>query len=134
MYLLDTHICIFIINKRPAQVLEKLFERRNDGLFISNITVGELQYGVYHSRAVESNRMALAEFLTQFELLDFNSAAAEHYGIIREQLQSNGQTIGPYDMLIAAQALAHDLTLVTNNQREFQRIKQLKLEDWKKSQ
>lgn len=132
MYLLDTNICIFIINKRPARVLEKLYKRRNERLFISSITVGELQYGVYHSSAVESNRIALAEFLTQFELLDFNSAAAEYYGIIRAQLQSKGQIIGPYDMLIAAQALANDLILVTNNQREFQLIKQLKLEDWKK--
>jgi tRNA(fMet)-specific endonuclease VapC len=132
MYLLDTNICIYIINKHPAQVLDKLYLHRSAGLFISSISVAELQYGVYHSSAVEANRMALAEFLAQFELLDFDSFAAEHYGILRQQLQGKGQLIGPYDMLIAAQALAHDLILVTNNTREFKRIKQLKLEDWKK--
>lgn len=132
MYLLDTNICIYIINKHPSQVLARLYEQRSAGLFISSITVAELQFGVYHSSAVEKNRVALAQFLAQFDLLDFDTAAAEHYGILREQLQGKGQVIGPYDMLIAAQALAHDLILVTNNQREFKRIRQLKLEDWKK--
>lgn len=132
MYLLDTNICIFIINRRPAQVLSKLHQHRDAGLFISSVSVAELQYGVYHSTNIDRNRLALAEFLTPFNLLDFDTIAAEHYGIVRAQLASEGRSIGPYDMMIAAQALAHDLTLVTNNLKEFCRIKQLKLEDWKK--
>jgi tRNA(fMet)-specific endonuclease VapC len=101
-------------------------------IFISSISVAELQYGVYHSQSVVRNRVALTEFLAPFDIMDFDSRAAEHYGMLREALSEKGKMIGPYDLLIASQALASDLTLVTNNQKEFRQIKQLRLEDWKK--
>jgi len=100
-------------------------------IHLSAITLAELQFGVYNSRNVERNRMSLAEFLAPFEILDFDDQDAEWFGKIRSQLKSEGKPVGPYDMLIAAQALARDLILVTNNTNEFARIENLKTEDWK---
>lgn len=132
MYLLDTNICIFVQNRRPPHVLEKLKRvSARSRVFISGITVAELQYGVYHSQRVEQNRIALAGFLSPFDILPFDDVDAEQYGILRAQLKKAGQIIGPYDMLIAAQAIARKLTLVTNNLAEFERVKGLKVEDWR---
>jgi tRNA(fMet)-specific endonuclease VapC len=130
MYLLDTNICIFIKNKRPSQVLDKLHAVIEHNIYLSSITVAELQFGVYNSRHIEKNRISLIEFLAPFEIIYFNDKDAEHFGIIRSQLKKAGKPIGPYDMLIAAQAIARNLILVTNNTKEFMRIKSLKIEDW----
>jgi len=131
MYLLDTNICIFIINKKPVHVLEKLRSVIEQNIYLSSITVAELQFGVYNSQHVEKNRISLTEFLSPFEIISFNDIDAEHFGIIRSQLKKEGKLIGPYDMLIAAQAVARNLILVTNNKDEFLRINELKIEDWK---
>ena len=131
MYLLDTNICIFLKNGKPPQVLEKLKAVIGQPLFISNITVAELQFGVYNSLYPERNRISLLEFLAPFQLLDFDDTDAEQYGRIRKNLKDRGMLIGPMDLLIAAQALAKQLTLVTNNTAEFKRINGLQLEDWK---
>jgi tRNA(fMet)-specific endonuclease VapC len=90
-----------------------------------------MQYGVYNSSNIEKNRIALTEFLAPFEILNFDDVDAESFGRLRADLKSKGTIIGAYDMLIAAQALARNLILVTNNTGEFQRIPALKLEDWK---
>jgi tRNA(fMet)-specific endonuclease VapC len=100
-------------------------------VYLSSITVAELQFGVYNSQNIEKNRISLTEFLAPFEIIDFGNTDTEHFGIIRSQLKKEGNLIGPYDMLIAAQAVARNLILVTNNTNEFIRIKNLKLEDWK---
>ena len=131
MYLLDTNSCIFIKNKKPEHVLEKLRSVIKERVYISSITVAELRYGVYNSSYIEKNRISLAEFLAPFDVLDFDNSDAEKYGIIRADLSKAGKLIGPYDMLIAAQALDKDLILVTNNINEFKRVKGLKIEDWK---
>lgn len=131
MYLLDTNTCIFLINKKPQPVLERLKSVLDSGVSISSITVAELQFGVYNSIYVEKNRIALTEFLAPFTIRDFNDDDAELYGQIRASLQKRGRLIGPYDMLIAAQALANNLILVTNNTDEFSRVHGLRLEDWK---
>ena len=131
MYLLDTNICIFIKNRKPLNVLEKLHRIIKQTVYISSITLAELQFGVYNSQNIEKNRISLTEFLAPFEIIDFDNTDAEHFGIIRAQLKKEGNLIGPYDMLIAAQAVARNLTLVTNNTNEFIRIKDLKFEDWK---
>ena len=107
MYLLDTNTCIFIMNKKPPSVLKRL-ERmvaQHHKIYLSSISVAELQYGVYKSQSIERNRIALVEFLAPFELLDFNDIDAEVFGKIRTDLKKHGKIIGPYDMLIAAQAL-----------------------------
>ncbi len=133
MYLLDTNTCIFIKNKKPITVLKKLEQviRKREELYLSSISVAKLQYGVYNSQSIEKNRISLVEFLVPFEILDFDDTDAEVFGKIRAELKKQGRIIGPYDMLIAAQAIARDLILVTNNVDEFNRIAGLKLEDWK---
>ena len=131
MYLLDTNICIFLTNGKPPQVLEQLKAVIGQPLFISNITVAELQFGVYNSLYPERNRISLLEFLAPFQLLDFDDTDAEQYGRIRKNLKDRGMLIGPMDLLIAAQVLAKQLTLVTNNTAELKRIDGLQLEDWK---
>jgi len=131
MYLLDTNTCIFIKNRKPPHVLEKLRSVIEQTVHLSSITVAELQFGVYNSQNIKKNRISLMEFLAPFEIIDFDDRDAEHFGMIRSHLKKEGKLIGPYDMLIAAQAVARDLILVTNNTNEFERIKVLKLEDWK---
>ena len=131
MYLLDTNTCIFIKNGKPPHVLQRLQEVIKKKVYVSSITLAELQYGVYNSQNIEKNRISLTEFIAPFSLLGFDDNDAEEFGKIRSYLKQNGILIGPYDMLIAAQAVSKDLVLVTNNTGEFSRIKNLKIEDWK---
>ena len=131
MYLLDTNICIFLKNKKSPNVLQKIKENKHLGIYISSITVAELQFGVYNSKYIERNRIALIKFLTPFSVLNFDDRDAEEFGKIRTSLKNEGKIIGAYDMLIAAQALAKNLILVTDNTKEFCRIKTLTIEDWK---
>lgn len=131
MYLLDTNTCIFIKNNKPLHVLEKLRSVLDQNVFLSSITVAEMQYGVYNSQNIEKNRISLTEFSAPFQIIDFDNRDAEFYGKIRSKLRKEGNLIGPYDMLIAAQALSRKLILVTNNVNEFERIPDLIIEDWK---
>jgi len=97
---------------------------------ISSISYAELLYGVEKSQAVEKNRAALNSFLSNISILDFGASAAEEYGKVRAALEKQGLPIGPMDMLIASHAKAENLVVVTNNTREFKRIKGLTVEDW----
>ena len=131
MYLLDTNICIFLKNKKPKQVLDHLHQVINQDLYISSITVAELYFGVFNSQNIEKNHVSLVEFLAPFKILDFDDEDAKEFGIIRSKLKKEGKLIGPYDMQIAAQAIAKNLILVTNNTNEFIRVDGIKIEDWK---
>lgn len=131
MYLLDTNICIFLKNKKPPHVLERLRAAIGEGVRLSSVSVGELQYGVYNSTNIERNRISLTEFLAPFEILDFDDSDAEAFGKIRSELKKTGKLIGPYDLMIGAQAISRNLILVTNNTSEFSRIEGLRIEDWK---
>jgi tRNA(fMet)-specific endonuclease VapC len=130
-YLLDTNICIYIINKKPAKVLRK-FERYPVYDFgISSITHAELQYGVEKSDNKATNQAALAEFLLPLTILPFQgNRIVACYGELQTSLESKGQTIGPLDMLIAAHALSLALTIISNNIKEFSRIPNLQCENW----
>jgi tRNA(fMet)-specific endonuclease VapC len=130
MYLLDTNICIYIINKRPAKAIEKISNLSPSEIKISSITVAEMEYGASKSNNRLMNRSSLKRFLSPFEIINFDTADAEIYGIIRAELERDGNIIGPYDMQLAAQALRWDYIFVTNNIKEFKRIKRLKLENW----
>jgi tRNA(fMet)-specific endonuclease VapC len=130
MYLLDTNTCIYIINKRPHWLVSRIDILEPPDVKISSITLGELEYGAAKSNYYEKNRKALIDFISPFEIIYFDVQDAEIYGIIRAELERKGEVIGPYDMQLAAQALNRNYTLVTNNTREFQRIKMLKLENW----
>jgi len=132
MYMLDTNMCIYIIKKKTQNILDKLKHNRKKGLFISSITLAELEYGNANadSSYKEKNRAALMEFLTIMEIKYFDENAAKEYGILKKDLKDRNCLIGPYDMLIGAHAKALNLILVTNNIEEFERIKNLKLENW----
>lgn len=130
MYLLDTNICIYLINKKPVHVVERIKELQPHQIKVSAVSLAELEYGVSKSMYREKNRNALLHFASAFDILPFNDSDAEVYGILRAGLEKKGQIIGPYDMQIAAQALTRDLILVTNNTSEFNRIPGLRLENW----
>ncbi len=130
MYLLDTNICIFAINKKAPKLLEKLKSQSKRGFYISSLTVAELEFGVQNSQKPESNRLALLRFLSIFDILNFDSCDAVDYGHLKVKLKRKGQIIGPIDMLLAAQAVNKNMIFVTNNVAEFARIDELKIEDW----
>ena len=129
-YMLDTNICIYLIKRKPASVIENLKTHMQDGISISTITLAELEHGVAASAHTEKNSIALKQLLTIINVLAFDDEAAVCYGAIRADLQQKGTPIGPLDTLIAAHAKAKNLTLVTNNIREFERIKGLSLVNW----
>lgn len=129
-YMLDTNICIYAIKHKPEQVFLKLQEHDPTEVCISSVTYAELVHGVEKSQAIEKNRLALTLLLANIEILDFNSCAAEEYGKIRAYLEKCGTPIGPLDMMIAGHAKSLGYTVVTNNTKEFNRIKGLKLENW----
>jgi tRNA(fMet)-specific endonuclease VapC len=130
MFLLDSNICIYVINNRPIKVVRKIKEYIPPEIKLSSISIAELEYGVSKSQNREKNRQALVNFASAFDIIDFNGEDAEIYGIIRADLEKKGQVIGPYDMQIAAQALSRNYVLVTNNVNEFSRINGLKIENW----
>lgn len=113
--LLDTNICIYIIKKKPSQVLQKFNAYSVGDIGISSITVAELEFGVHKSKFSERNQQALSMFLLPLTVVDFDAAAAHLYGIIRATLEKQGTPIGSLDTLIAAHALSLQVTLITNN-------------------
>jgi tRNA(fMet)-specific endonuclease VapC len=129
-YLLDTNICIYIIKKKPLSVIKKLSKCKINDIGISSITMSELTYGVEKSQYQDQNRLALLEFLTMIDIYEYNSQAAHEYGVIRAELEKKGTIIGAMDLLIAAHATALNVTLVTNNVKEFKRIAGLKVANW----
>ena len=130
MYLLDTNICIYIINNYPKKVVEKVKTLKPNQIKLSTISLAELEYGVSKSKYREKNRDALINFASAFDIIPFDDEDAEVFGVIRTDLEKRGQIIGAYDMQIAAQAISKQLILVTNNESEFSRINGLKLENW----
>ncbi|WP_439240052.1 type II toxin-antitoxin system tRNA(fMet)-specific endonuclease VapC [Lonepinella sp. BR2474] len=128
-YLLDTNICIYIINHKPPQVFERFAQYELGDLAISSITAAELAFGVEKSGSLR-NKEALNKFLVPLDILPFNTNAIWHYAKLRNDLQQQGIIIGSLDMLIAAQALSLNVPLVTNNTKEFCRIPNLLLDNW----
>ena len=127
---LDTNAAIALLNGRPARVKERLFAQPPGSVALSAIVVHELYWGAFRSGRVAynlENVRVLAEYLPT---LDFDARDALAAGELRAALALRGAPIGPYDTLIAGQAKARGLTVVTNNTREFNRIPDLKVEDW----
>lgn len=129
-YLLDTCICIELIRGRSRRALRRLRRCEVGEVGISAVTFAELCCGAARSSDPPRNRVALAAFCAPLEVLPFDAAAATAYGDLRAALESAGRPIGPLDTLIAAHALALSATLVTSNEREFQRVEALPLENW----
>lgn len=129
-YLFDTNICIYIIKQKPIGVLKRFETISPLDIGISMITVAELEYGVQKSLFPQQNQDALNKFLSPLMLYDFDFNASQVYGSIRSNLEKKGITIGSLDMLIAAHVLSLNCTLVTNNEKEFNRVENLIIENW----
>ena len=129
MILLDTNICIYIINTRPPEVLARFHQYRLGDIGLSSVVAAELAFGVAKSASIR-NRQALEMFLAPLEVLPFDRAAMWAYGDLRADLERRGEPIGSLDTLIAAHALCVNAVLVTNNTREFSKVRGLQLENW----
>ncbi len=130
MYLLDTNICIYLMKNSYPHLSQKLLSFNPSEIAISSITLYELEYGAAKSHWGQKTRDRMHMFLSPFTILPFDSTDAIAAGKIRGYLEMTGKIIGPYDLLIAAQGLARDLTVVTHNTNEFQRVPGLLIEDW----
>lgn len=129
-YLLDTNICIYALKNRPPEVLQRLQDVGRAAVALSVITVLELRHGVEKSQQREANQVRLDLFLKPMCILPFEENDAQVGGRLRAHLSQIGRPIGDLDSLIAAQALARDMILVTNNLREFERVPDLRTENW----
>ena len=130
MYLLDTNCCVYFLKDRYPLLTERFLACDPSDLAISSITVFELEYGAEKSSWGDKTRENLAMFLAPFTILPFNANDAITAGRIRGILEKKGEPIGPYDTLIAAQGLSRDLTVITHNTGEFDRVPDLRTEDW----
>ena len=131
-FMLDTNICIYVIKKKPHDVIERFKRTEISQIGISSITLSELFYGVSKSSKPEQNRIALMQFIAPLEILPYGDEASQYYGELRAYLEKQSTPVGSLDMLIAAHALSISCTLVTNNEKEFTRIPDLKIENWVK--
>jgi len=131
-FMLDTNTCIYIIKRKPFDVIERFRQTEVSQIGISSITLSELLYGVSKSSKPEQNQIALTQFVAPLEILPYGDEAALYYGDLRVHLEKKGTPIGSLDMLIAAHALSIDSILVTNNVREFIRTPHLKIDNWVK--
>ena len=129
-YMLDTDACIALIKNRPVSIRSRLSLLAPEEVGISSIVAAELWFGVAISQKKKKNESALKDFLEVVTLLDWPCEASPLYGKIRAQLQKLGTPIGAMDLLIASHALFIDTVLVTNNTREFERVPDLKIENW----
>jgi tRNA(fMet)-specific endonuclease VapC len=129
-YLLDTNICIYIRQRRPDEVLRRFRKLRPGEAVLSVITYGELLYGAAKSEQRVRALERLRELVSLLPALALPETAAEAYGTIRAELESKGEMIENNDLWIAAHALAAGLTLVTNNEKEFRRVRRLKVQNW----
>jgi tRNA(fMet)-specific endonuclease VapC len=129
-YLLDTNICIYIRQKRPEAVLRRFRKLRPAEAALSVITYGELLYGAAKSNQRTTALARLRELVHVLPAISLPETAAQAYGTIRADLESKGEMIGNNDLWIAAHAIAAGLTLVTNNEKEFRRVRGLKVQNW----
>jgi tRNA(fMet)-specific endonuclease VapC len=129
-YMLDTDTCSYIMRRSPESVVRRLAEVPVSDVCISVITKSELLYGVELSPERRQDQAALSAFLAYVEVLDFPDDASAHYAKIRAELKRRGAMIGANDLFIAAHARSRGLTLITNNIREFNRVRGLSVENW----
>jgi tRNA(fMet)-specific endonuclease VapC len=128
-YMLDTNICIYVIKNYPPKLRER-FNLLAEQLCISSVTLAELHYGAEKSARRLENLQAIEQFCARLEVQAFPAKAASHFGQIRADVERLGKPVGPLDMLIGAHARAESLIVVTNNEREFQRLPGVRVENW----
>ena len=131
-YLLDTNIVIYVLKRRPIEVLS-LFNENASRMAISALTLSELFQGAEKSSRVSDNLVAIKDFCSRLEVLPYGAKAAQHYGAIRAGLEKTGQPIGVNNLHIAAHARSEGLVVVTNNVGEFARVPALQVENWVQS-
>jgi len=127
--MLDTNIVIYVIKRRPLEVLDT-FNQHAGQMCISSITLSELLHGVEKSAQPDHNLRQVESFVSRLDVLDYTSKASAHYGDIRSNLEKKGKTIGVNDLHIAGHARSEGLILVTNNLKEFERVEALRLDNW----
>jgi tRNA(fMet)-specific endonuclease VapC len=130
MFLLDTDVCIDVLRGRAPEIAERMAAHHPSEIRMSSVVRAELYFGARRSAHVSENLTLLERFFEPFQSLPFDDGCASSYGLVRAELAGGGTPIGPNDLLIAATARAHDLTLVTRNVAEFGRVAGLRLEDW----
>jgi tRNA(fMet)-specific endonuclease VapC len=128
-YMLDTNIAIYVIKRRPVELLD-VFNQHAGQMCISSITLAELLHGVEKSSMPDRNLLQVEDFVSRLEVLSYGDKAAAHYGDIRADLERKGTPIGVNDLHIAGHARSEGLTLVSNNVREFERVVALRLVNW----
>ena len=131
-YLLDTNIVMYVLKRRPVEVLA-VFNTNASRMAISSITLSELMYGAEKSLNVNRNLEAIEEFVSHLDVLPYDAKASQHYGQIKATLERKGEIIGENDIQIAAHAISQGLILVSNNVKEFNRVPSLALENWVES-
>ena len=130
-FMFDTNVCIDLLRGREGAMLEKICNCQPGEIAISSITFAELQHGVCKSSDPEKNHTAVLDFCAALEILPFDGMAGECYGQVRTSLEHAGTPIGPLDTLIAAHAISTGCTLVTGDEKEFQRVPNLAVENWR---
>ncbi|MBV5328433.1 MAG: type II toxin-antitoxin system VapC family toxin [Chlorobium sp.] len=128
-YMLDTNIVIYLIKRRPIELLG-VFNQHAGQMCISSITLAELLHGVEKSSRPDHNLLQVEDFISRLEVLSYGNKAASHYGDIRADLERKGTPIGVNDLHIAGHARSEGLTLASNNVREFERVEALRLINW----
>ena len=130
MYLLDTNTCIYFLNRSSEKIISKFKTLSPSDIRLPSITIAELFYGAENSKSKKRNVTIVENFISHFETIPFDDKCCKIYGKIRNSTEKEGVPIGPMDLLIASIGLDNDLILVTNNTKEFSRIKRLKIENW----
>jgi tRNA(fMet)-specific endonuclease VapC len=131
--MLDTTVCVDMLRRATRPTVQRLKRLNLDQVCLSAITFAELAYGVWRSSDPARNERAVLDFCAALEVVPFDDRAAAVYGQVRAQLEQTGQPIGPLDTLIASHALALNVTLATSNEREFRRVANLRVENWRTS-
>ena len=130
LYLLDTNTCIYFLNRSSERIVSQFKKYSPSEILLSSITVAELFYGAEKSKARKKNWAVVEEFVSNFDIVPFDEKSCQTYAKTRASLEKSGLPIGPMDLLIASISIANNYILVTNNIKEFKRIKGLKLKNW----
>jgi len=128
-YLLDTDTCIYSMNEKPG-INDKLAFFSDDDLALSCFTLAELYFGAYNSKRIDKNLQRVRSLVQPLRVLNFDNAAEQFFGSIKAELKRHGELMNDFDLGIAAIALSNKLILVTNNEKHFDRIPELRIENW----
>jgi tRNA(fMet)-specific endonuclease VapC len=129
-YFLDTNICVYYLKGMYSELARTLLAHHPDQIRIPSIVKAELLHGAYRSKKMEENLRKIHAFLLPFRVIPFGDAETDRYATIRAELEHAGQVLGPNDLIVAAIAAENEGVLITNNEREFRRVRDLRVENW----